>query len=138
MRIDISPIEHVANANAGARNATERAITKWMLTHGHHPDRRDIVMLSVVECATGRPVATGFGLSELAACNALLADLTERCRGMLAIRRMSKTWRDQMRVDAGEIRAEKTKVFFAKSLSPENADVLAHGRERQTEAPKPL
>jgi uncharacterized membrane protein len=57
---------------------------------------------------------------------------------MLAIRRMSKTWRDQMRVDAGEIRAEKTKVFFAKSLSPENADVLAHGRERQTEAPKPL
>lgn len=112
MRIDISPIEHVANANAGARTATERAVTKWMLTHGTYPDRRDMIMLSVVECATGRPSSTGFGLSELAACNALLADLTERCRGMLAIRRMCKTWRDQMRLEAGEDRAEKTNQFF--------------------------
>ena len=109
---DISPIEHVAAANAGARAATERAITRWMLVHGHHPDHRNIIMLSVVECATGRPVATGFGLSELTACNALLADLTERCRGLLGIRRMSKVWRAQLRSDAGEARAEKTKEFF--------------------------
>lgn len=121
-RIDIVPIEHVASANAGARAATERAVTKWMLVHGHHPDRRDIIMLSIVECATGKPVATGFGLSELTACNALLADLTERCRGLLGIRRMSKAWRDQLRADAGELRAEKTREFFAnQKSSPSNA-----------------
>jgi hypothetical protein len=113
MSIDIAPIEHVAAANAGARAATERAITKWMLVHGTHPDRQNIIMLSVAECATGRPVATGFGLSELTACNALLADLTERCRGLLAIRRMSKVWRDQLRHEAGELRADKTHEFFA-------------------------
>jgi hypothetical protein len=83
-----------------------------MLVHGHHPDHRNIIMLSVVECATGRPVATGFGLSQLTACNALLADLTERCRGLLGIRRMSKVWREQLRADAGEARAEKTREFF--------------------------
>ena len=122
MSIDIAPIEHVASANTGARAATERAVTKWMLVHGHHPDRRDIIMLSVVECATGRPVATGFGLSQLTACNALLADLTERCRGMLAIRRMSKVWRDQLRVEAGEARAEKSREFLASRKSdPSNA-----------------
>jgi len=122
MRIDISPIEHVANANAGARAATERAVTKWMLAHAKHPDRSDITMLSVVECATGRSVATGFGLSELTACNALLTDLTERCRGMLAIRRMSKIWRDQMRLEAGELRAEKSAEFLARrKSSPSNA-----------------
>lgn len=113
MSIDMAPIEHVASANAGARAATERAVTKWMLVHSQHPDRRDIIMLSVVECATGRPVATGFGLSQLIACNALLADLTERCHGMLAIRRMSKVWRDQLRADAGEARAEKSREFLA-------------------------
>lgn len=79
-------------------------------------------MLSVVECATGRPVATGFGLSELTACNALLADLTERCRGMLGIRRMSKVWREQLRADAGEAREEKTREFFARrKADPSNA-----------------
>lgn len=116
-RMDITPIEHVASSNTGARAATERAVTKWMLVHGHHPDRRDIIMLSVVECATGRPVATGFGLSQLTACNALLADLTERCRGMLAIRRMSKVWRDQLRVEAGEARAERSREFLASRKS---------------------
>lgn len=121
MSLDIAPIEHVASANAGARAATERAITKWMLVHGTHPDHRNIIMLSVMECATGRPVATGFGLSELTACNALLADLTERCRGLLGIRRMSKVWRDQLRAEAGEIRAEKTREFFAsRKSSPSN------------------
>ena len=84
-----------------------------------------------VECATGRPVATGFGLSQLTACNALLADLTERCRGLLAIRRMSKVWRDQLRADAGEARAEKAREFlmsrkyknrntFKEHVTPEN------------------
>lgn len=121
MRIDQTPIERVVNANAGARDATERAVTKWMLAHGHHPDRRDIIMLSVVECATGRPVATGFGLSELTACNALLEDLTERCRGMLAIRRMSKTWRDQLRAESGELRAKASAEFMAsRKSSPSN------------------
>lgn len=117
MSIDIAPIEHVASANAGARAATVRAVTKWMLAHATHPDHRNIIMLSVVECATGRPAATGFGLSELTACNALLADLTERCRGLLAIRRMAKTWRDQLRVNASEDRAEKSRQFFASRKS---------------------
>lgn len=91
-------------------------------------------MLSVVECATGRPVATGFGLSELTACNALLADLTERCRGMLAIRRMSKTWRDQLRVDAGEARAEKSREFLASRKSdPSNAEFGVLGARRKNE-----
>ncbi len=120
MRIDITPIEHVAAANAGARAATERAITKWMLLHGTHPDRRNIIMLSVVECATGRPVATGFGLSELTACNALLADLTERCRGMLGIRRMSKVWREQLRAEAGDLRAEKSRQFIQSRKTKES------------------
>jgi hypothetical protein len=95
--------------------------------HAKHPDRSDIIMISVVECATGRPVATGFGLSELTACNALLTDLTERCRGLLAIRRMSKIWRDQMRLDAGELRAEKSAEFLArrKSITP-NTINLTH------------
>lgn len=119
MSIDISPIEHVAAANAGARAATERAITRWMLVHGHHPDHRNIIMLSVVECATGRPVATGFGLSQLTACNALLADLTERCRGLLGIRRMSKVWREQLRLEAGEARAEKSREFLASTKDRE-------------------
>ena len=122
MSIDISPIDHVAAATAGARAATERAITRWMLVHGHHPDHRNIIMLSVVECATGRPVATGFGLSQLTACNALLADLTERCRGLLGIRRMSKVWREQLRTDAGEAREEKTREFFARrKADPSNS-----------------
>lgn len=120
MSIDIAPIEHVASANIGARAATERAVTQWMLIHGHHPDRKNIIMLSVVECATGRPVATGFGLSQLTACNALLVDLTERCRGMLAIRRMSKVWRDQLRADAGEVRAEKSRQFLASRQTKQN------------------
>ncbi len=112
MSIDISPIEHVAAANTGARAATERAITKWMLAHGRHPDRRNIIMLAVVECATGRPIATGFGLSDLTACNALLADLSERCRGLLGIRRMSKVWREQLRADSAESRAKKSLEFI--------------------------
>jgi hypothetical protein len=122
MSIDIPPIEYVASANAGARAATERAITKWMLVHGNHPDHRNIIMLSVVECATGRPVATGFGLSELTACNALLADLTERCRGLMGIRRMSKVWREQLRVEAGEARAEKSREFLASRNSHPSND----------------
>jgi hypothetical protein len=134
MSIDISPIEHVAAANAGARAATERSIKRWMLVHGHHPDHRNIIMLSVVECATGRPVATGFGLSELTACNALLADLTERCRGLLGIRRMSKVWREQLRADAGEAREEKTREFFARrKADPSNVKIEGPPTETSTE-----
>jgi hypothetical protein len=119
-RIDIFPIEHVACANKGARTATERAITRWMLIHGHHPDHRDMIMLSIVECATGKPVATGFGLSQLTACNALVADLTERCRGLIGIRRMSKIWRQQLRVEAGDARLEKSREFIASRKSKPN------------------
>jgi len=104
--------------NAGARAATERAITKWMLVHGHHPDDRSIIMLSIVECATGRPVATGFGESDLTACNALLADLTERCRGLLGIRRMTKVWRGQLRADSHARRDAESALFLATKRKP--------------------
>ena len=116
----------ITELNRAAREATERAVTKWMLVHGTHPDSRAVVMLSVVECGTGRAVATGCGENELIACNALLGDLTERCRGLIGVRRMAKVWRGKLRGDAGEIRAEKSKAFFAheaefkKSPSPEN------------------
>lgn len=98
--------------NQAARAATERAMSKWKLVHGTHPDSREVILLSVVECATGRPVALGCGSNELLACNALLADLTERCRGLLAIRRMAKTWQEKLRLEAGEARAEKSEAFF--------------------------
>ena len=116
----------ITELNQAAREATERAVTKWMLVHGTHPDSRAVVMLSVVECATGHPVAIGCGENELIACNAMLGDLTERCRGLLGIRRMAKVWRKKLRGDAGEVRAEKSKAFFAHqadfktSSSPEN------------------
>lgn len=83
-----------------------------MLVHGTHPDDRSIIMLQVVECATGKPIATGFGNSELTACNALLSDLTERCRGLLGIRRMAKTWREHLRGESEERRAEASKAFL--------------------------
>lgn len=102
----------IGESNAGARAATERAITRWMLVHGTHPDDRSIIMLQVVECATGKPIATGFGNSELTACNALLSDLTERCRGLLGIRRMAKTWREHLRGESEERRAEASKAFL--------------------------
>lgn len=108
--------------NEGARAATERAITRWMLVHGTHPDDRSVIMLSVVEQATGRPMATGLGESELTACNALLADLTERCRGLLGIRRMAKTWRDHLRGESQERRSAESEAFLASRKSgPSNA-----------------
>jgi hypothetical protein len=112
--------------NEGARGATKRAITKWMLAHGTHPTDRSAIMLQVVECATGKPIATGFGESDLTACNALLSDLTERCRGLLGIRRMTKTWREHLRGESEERRAEQSEAFLASRRSPVNSKPDCH------------
>lgn len=122
LRTQLTPAEQVASANHGAREATRRAISHWAVAHATHPDHRNMLMISVVEQKTGRPVATGFGLSELAACNALLADLTERCRGLLAIRRLVTSWRAELRSEAADRRASQSTEFFHARKRPQQHD----------------
>lgn len=104
----------ISQLNQAARAATARAAVKWTLVHGLPPGATDGHLLAIIPAETGgRPIAIGCGTTELEACNALLADLTERLRGLLSIRRMVKVWRTRLRAEAGELRAEKSAAFLA-------------------------
>ena len=102
----------ISQLNAAAREATERDLAGWVLTSGNPPGQRTGTMLVMADRA-GRPYAIGCGETDLEASNALLADMTKRARAWIKVRRVARTWRDHLRAEAEDRRAEQSADFLA-------------------------
>lgn len=97
--------------NKAAREATERDLDGWVLTNGNPPGQRSGTMLVMADRA-GRPYAIGCGDTELEAANALMADMTRRARAWIKVRRVARTWRDHLRAESDQRRAEQSAAFL--------------------------
>lgn len=102
--------------NKAARESTERDLDGWVLTSGNPPGQRTGTMLVMAD-RSGRPYAIGCGDTDLEAANALMADMTRRARAWIKVRRVARTWRDHLRSEAEERRAEDSAAFLASRKS---------------------
>jgi hypothetical protein len=108
----------IAELNKAAREASERDLDGWVLTNGNPPGQRAGTMLVMADRA-GRPYAIGCGESDLEAANALLSDMTKRARQWIKVRRVARAWRDHLRSEADQRRADESAQFLAsRKLTP--------------------
>lgn len=102
--------------NKAAREATERDLDGWHMTHGTIPGQKTGIMLCIMS-GSGKPYAIGCGGSELEAVNALVEDMTKRARKWIKLRRTVRVWRDALRLAAGDARTENSAKFLASRKS---------------------
>jgi hypothetical protein len=102
----------IPQLNAAAREATDRDLAGWVMTSGNPPGMRTGTMLVMADRA-GRPYAIGCGESDLEAANALMADMTVRAREWIRVRRFLRTWRNNLREESADRRAEESRRFLA-------------------------
>lgn len=102
----------IPQINKAVREATERDLQGWHLTKGTPPGMKTGTMLCIVS-NSGKPYAIGCGDTELEAANALVADMVKRARKWIYLLRMVKTWRDALRQQSEDNRAEQSAAFLA-------------------------
>lgn len=90
----------------------DEAFDGWVLTDGTPPGRKTGHMLCMLD-KLGKPYAVGVGESELEACNALVSDMERRARQWTRMLLIVRNCRKAMRIEAGEIREERSKSFLS-------------------------
>lgn len=88
------------------------AFSGWVLTSGTPPGRTSGVMLCMID-RSGRVYACGVGETELEACNALASDMDRRARQWIKMLLLVRGCRKAMRIEAGDIREQRSKEFLA-------------------------
>ena len=97
---------------AAKKRLDEQAFDGWILTGGTPPDRKDGVMLCMID-KTGKPYAVGVGGTELEACNALISDMGRRARQWVKMLLLVRQCRNAMRAEASEERSQRSAEFLS-------------------------